>query len=439
MVRLARRSFAFVPAVLLGMVLPLGAQGVPTRSYAKAEAEFGEPFSGVSGVRGLADGRVVVADSRDKLVQVVNLASGAAVKVGREGSGPGEYGLPTSLFGLPGDSSVVFDALNQRYLLVGPDGKPGATFRVGPDLPAPPRGAGGPPGGGPPGGGPPGAPPAGGGVVVRRPAGTGGPVMMLGGLGLGRVMASDAAGRLYFEGVPLVMGPNGPVSADTAPVIRYHRDTRRADTLAWVRLPKGTTSVTTSGGGNNQRVMMRIGGGTPYAARDAWSVLPNGTVVIARVADYHLEFVPPTGAVVRGPAVPFTPVPVGEAEKREYRDAQKNRQGVFITRTDGPGGSRSQAGTAVPTFEEPETWPDSKPPFADNGVLVSPAGEVWVARSRRTTDNVPAYDIFSAAGRLVRRATFPPRTRVVGFGPGGVVYTVRSDEDDLQWLQRFRG
>jgi hypothetical protein len=28
---------------------------------------------------------------------------------------------------------------------------------------------------------------------------------------------------------------------------------------------------------------------------------------------------------------------------------------------------------------------------------------------------------------------------VVGFGPGGVVYTVRSDEDDLQWLQRFRG
>jgi hypothetical protein len=276
-------------------------------------------------------------------------------------------------------------------------------------------------------------------MVVRRPGGAGGPVMMLGGLGLGRVMASDAAGRLYFEGVPLVMGPNGPVSADTAPVIRYHRDTRRADTLAWVRLPKGTTSVTTSGGGNNQRVMMRIGGGTPYAARDAWSVLPNGTVVIARVADYHLEFVPPTGAVVRGPAVPFTPVPVGEAEKREYRDAQKNRQGVFITRTDGPGGSRSQAGTAVPTFEEPETWPDSKPPFADNGVLVSPAGEVWVARSRRTTDNVPAYDIFSAAGRLVRRATFPPRTRVVGFGPGGVVYTVRSDEDDLQWLQRFRG
>jgi hypothetical protein len=263
--------------------------------------------------------------------------------------------------------------------------------------------------------------------------------MMLGGLGLGRVMASDAAGRLYFEGVPLMMGPNGPVSADTAPVIRYHRDTRRADTLAWVRLPKGTASVSTSGGPNNQRVMMRIGGGTPYAARDAWSVLPNGTVVIARVADYHLDLVPPAGAVVRGPAVPFTPVPVGEAEKREYREAQKNRQGVFITRTDGPGGSRAQAAPAVPTFEEPETWPDTKPPFADNGVLVSPAGEVWVARSRRATDNVPAYDIFSATGRLVRRATFPPRTRVVGFGPAGVVYTVRSDEDDLQWLQRFRG
>jgi len=54
MVRVNRRSRALVPTVLLGMALPLGAQGVPTRNYAKAEAEFAEPFSGVSGVRGLA-------------------------------------------------------------------------------------------------------------------------------------------------------------------------------------------------------------------------------------------------------------------------------------------------------------------------------------------------------------------------------------------------
>jgi hypothetical protein len=424
-------SLAVLPALLLqaalwGATVPLGAQGVPTRSYAKADVEFGEPFSGVSGVRGLADGRVVVADVRDKLVQVVNLATGAAVRVGREGSGPGEYGLPSALFALPGDSSVVYDPLNQRYLPVGPDGKPGATFRVGGDGPSP-RGA----------GAPPGAPP--GGAAGRRPGGPGGPMMMLGGLGLGRPVTTDAAGRLYFEGIPLVMGPNGPTSADSAPVIRYDRATRGTDTVAWLRLPKGGASVSSSGGGNNQRVMVRVGGSTPFAARDAWSVLPNGTVAIVRVADYHVELVGPAGTVTRGPAVPFTPIAVGEAEKREYREQQKNRQVVAIMRTDGPGGSRTQASATPPPFEEPDRWPATKPPFAEGGVLAAPTGELWVARNRRAGDEVPTYDIFSAAGRLVRRAQFPPRTRVVGFGPGGVVYTVRSDEDDLQWLQRYRG
>lgn len=428
MVRVNRRSRALVPTVLLGMALPLGAQGVPTRTYAKAEAEFAEPFSGVSGVRGLADGRVVVADSRDKLVQVVNLATGAAVKVGREGSGPGEYALPSLLLPLPGDSSVVHDPLNQRFLVVGPDGKPGATFRVGADAPPPGGPAGGPPGGA-----------ASGGTVVRRGGGAPGPVIMMAGLGLGRPTASDAAGRLYFEGIPLVMGPNGPTSADSAPVIRYDRATRRADTLAWLRLPKGTAEVRTSGGGNNQRVMMRIGGNTPYPARDAWSVLPNGTVAVARVADYHLELYPPGGTVVRGAPVSFTPVRVGEAEKREYREQVKNRQGVAIMRTEGSGGSRTQASASLPPFEEPEQWPAAKPPFPESGVMTSPAGEVWVLRHRAADDPVPTYDVFSAAGRLVRRAQFPPRTRVVGFGPAGVVYTVRSDEDDLQWLQRYRG
>jgi len=33
----------------------------------------------------------------------------------------------------------------------------------------------------------------------------------------------------------------------------------------------------------------------------------------------------------------------------------------------------------------------------------------------------------------------PKQTRVIGFGAGGTVYTIRVDEDDLQYLQRYRG
>jgi len=70
-------------------------------------------------------------------------------------------------------------------------------------------------------------------------------------------------------------------------------------------------------------------------------------------------------------------------------------------------------------------------------VLVTPAGEVWVERTRKADDPAPVYDIFDRAGRLTGRATLRPRSRIVGFGRGAV-YVVRTDEDDLEYLERYR-
>lgn len=404
-----------VIALLASAALPAVAQ-LPTRTLSKPLAEYGEPFSQIAAVRELKDGRLLVVDSRDKLVQLVNLNANRAIKVGREGSGPGEYGLPTQLFALPGDSSVIFDPLNQRYLMVHPDGKPGATFRVGDEPSGPPRPSQG-----------------------QRPEGVG-PVMRIGGLGFGMPRASDARGRLYFEGGGISMGPNGPVTADTAPIVRYDRASKAVDTLAWVQLPKNNASVKSSGSGGNQRMEIRIGNRTPYPARDAWTVLPNGTVVIARVGDYHLELVSPTRAVTRGATVAFTPVQVGNAEKQEYRDQSKNAGGISISRTDGgSGGAQTRASTAPPPFEEPAEWPKAKPPFNSSGIFVTPTGEIWIARNRSASDPVPSYDVFSAAGKLTGKVVLPKQTRVIGFGSGGTIYTIRVDDDDLQYLQRFRG
>ena len=110
----------------------------------KAEAEFADPFTQISGVRELKDGRVLVADARDKTLQLIDLKSGSATKVGREGQGPGEYSLPFRLMPLPGDSSALYDAGNQRYLTVHPDGQTGNDFRLEADRPtATSEGAGG--------------------------------------------------------------------------------------------------------------------------------------------------------------------------------------------------------------------------------------------------------------------------------------------------------
>ncbi|MEQ1693101.1 MAG: hypothetical protein ABMA00_17560 [Gemmatimonas sp.] len=403
--RLVRVSLSML---LVSLPAMLPAQ-VTTRTLSKPESEFAEPFSAIVGIRELRDGRVLVADNRDKVVQLVDLKAGKASKVGREGSGPGEYGLPMRLVGVPGDSSIIFDPLNSRYLTILPNGKPGSTFRLEDGAPAPKAASDDGPGGG--------------------------------GRGIVSIMAPravDAQGHLYFEGSPISFGPNGPVASDSAPVMRYNRKTWRYDTLTFVQLPKNAASVETSGSGGQRNVQVRLGGRAPFPARDAWTVLPNGNLVVVRIKDYHVDIVSPTRQVTKGAAVAFSPVKVGEAEKKEYRDAQKSSPGVGITRSVENGKVTTGAAPMAPA-EEPKEWPAVKPAFTENGVFASPSGEIWVARSRSAKDEIPRYDVFSSTGKLTGVVALPRKTRLIGFGNGGAIYTVRTDEDDLQYLQRFRG
>ena len=45
--------------------------------------------------------------------------------------------------------------------------------------------------------------------------------------------------------------------------------------------------------------------------------------------------------------------------------------------------------------------------------------------------------VFDRTGALVKKITLSPNSRVVGFG-NGMLYVVRTDEDDLQYLQRYK-
>jgi S-adenosylmethionine:diacylglycerol 3-amino-3-carboxypropyl transferase len=66
-----------------------------------------------------------------------------------------------------------------------------------------------------------------------------------------------------------------------------------------------------------------------------------------------------------------------------------------------------------------------------------PNGDVWVLRSRGARDPIAIYDVFTRTGGLIRRVAFPRATRLVGFG-SATLYTVRLDDDDLQYLERWR-
>ncbi len=403
-----------IAATLLAAVPAVAAAQRPL-ALTKPESEFAEPFTSIASVRELKDGRVLVADARDKTLQIIDLRSGAASKVGREGSGPGEYSLPMRLVPLQGDSTALFDAGNQRYLTIHPDGKTGRDFRLEAAA-APAAREGGREGG------------RGGGR-----GGRGGMVMM----GLSIPASWDARGNIYYEGQPFSMSPEGEmVSADSVAVLRFDRAARRVDTVAFRKVAKANAQV--SGGRGNMNI--RIGGANPLTPADAWAALPDGRVAVVRVSDYHLDVFSAANRKVSGAPVPYEKVRVDAAVKKMIEDqrARNSRNAIRMTVNAGGGGTQrsTEVGGGRASELPPLTdWPDVMPPF--QSVTSRPNGEVWVLRYRKPGDDIPTYDVFDAAGRVIGKVALPKDHRLIGFGQG-TVYLIRSDADDLQYLQRYR-
>lgn len=374
---------------------PLMAGAQVRRTLARPDAEFSEPFTQVTGVRELRDGRVVAIDSRDKIVQVVDFKAGSGVKVGREGSGPGEYAFPTHILPLPGDSSGVYDMLNSRMLVVLPNGKTGPFITI--DQPATQG----------PGGG-----------MVR--------------IGSAAPRYTDARGRLYWTGQAFSPPTDGgpPKSADSVPVLRYDRTTKKTDSLAWVRVAKG--NVQTSGGGGN--VQVRMGVANPFAARDEWAVTPDGRVAVLRSPEYRVDWYGPTGKSSSA-TIAYDKIKVTEQHKEQWRESRKSQTSVMVTVNNGQRSVRT--GPPPANIPDPGNWPDVMPPFLENAVFVAPNGLVWVNRTRDAGDESADFDVIDASGKVVMKVELPKKVRLVGLG-NGVVYGVRTDEDDLQYLQRYR-
>lgn len=409
-----RTMKVWLPVVVLGTVVSanLAAQQAP-RTLPAADATFEEPFSqvGVGGVRELRDGRVIVADPRDKVVSVVDFRSGSSSSIGREGSGPQEFAMPMRLYAAPSDTTFLFDPMNSRYLVIGPDAKPINTFRT--DADAPPQ-----------------RPAAGG--------NGGGPQLSFGGAGFnGRT--TDGRGRIYGEGTGFSPGPNGPVSADSAPLVRFDRATRRLDTLAYLKLPKSNTQF--SGSGGNQR--MTIGVANPLLPRDEWTVFPDGRVAIVRANDYHVDWVMPDGTRRSSRPIAFTPVRMNAAEIR-YEEglrsiARANQMSMQISNVNGQVTRSAQMGPGAnaPPLEPLTDWPDVKPPFRSGfpSVLARPNGDLWVRRTENAQARGTLYDVISAQGTVMYQVRIPDGLTLVGFG-NNTIYTTRKDEDDLVYLQR---
>jgi hypothetical protein len=173
-------------------------------------------------------------------------------------------------------------------------------------------------------------------------------------------------------------------------------------------------------------------GGGAYQPRDDWSVLPDGRVGLARATEYQVEWLG-AGAPVAGPMVAYDPVKVGDDEKNAWADQMASR-GLMVEVENGRRRTRRPPRPDITRM----TWPDVMPAFTGSrAVLAAPDGQLWIRRAQPAKSAGAVYDVFDVSGRRVTQVTLEGNRVVIGFGPGSVFVT-RTDEDDLQWIERYR-
>jgi len=374
---------------LLGLAVPPPGPASGQIRLDNPERRFPDDFGSIQTIRELPDGDLLVADPLGKALYRVDMDAGTRTVVGREGQGPSEYLQPDAVWALPGDSTLLVDLGNGRLVTLGPD------LSFGPTQP----------------------------IALGEPQ-MGQPLV------LAIPQAVDAAGNLYTR----VMGGMGGEYPDSADVVRIDRGARTSTPITRIKI--GEVTQTTSGGADNRNVSISP---IPLSPEDAWGVAPDGSVVVARSGDYHLEWIGPDGSVTRGPTVPFDPIRIRQAEKEEYLADQARSGGgirVGVTVENGQMSMQfARGGAGDDRAVDQYTWPETEPPFYGARIPVDFENRAWVRRHVDAGDD-STYDLFDSAGGRIGTVLFPHGNRVVGFG-ADALYVVAFDEFDLNYLEEY--
>jgi hypothetical protein len=207
--------------------------------------------------------------------------------------------------------------------------------------------------------------------------------------------ARDGAGRFYFE-VAQRAGPDGQGNRDSAAVVRTGPALEHPDTL--VRLaPLDIAQIESESG---RRFERRV-----FSGADCWGVLPDGSVWVARVYDNRVDWRDPKGTWTRGKALPDRVLEVTRYDRE-----------LFLRRF--PPELRSTA--------EQLPFAPVKPPFEAG--FTSPAGEVWLEKSRAPADSARRYHVVDRQGKLIREIQLTGRGRILAVGEGVVLAAEPSRE-----------
>jgi hypothetical protein len=372
------------------MILMVACSAVPATAQEPRAVRLGPPvaesvrgFTSVSGVREIPGG-VVLVDSDERYIYILDERLASARVAGRHGQGPGEYLAPRRIFALRADTSAVFDDMGGgSMVIISPDGRPAdsRSRRIG-----------------------------------------------AGEANLPRVASAiDRQGTFYTEGLPVRAAADGRSTLVDSAAIERWRD-GAVDTVAHIPVP--LDGVQFRGGLGVSRLPR-----APFSSAPQWTVSADGIVALVHLEPYRVVLMRPDGRRVEGPPIAYQPVRVTEDQREAWRTQQRRPRPMLSSRVgpDGPG--RGQVRMMTLPSREPENWPRTLPPFPASAAKFAPDGSLWVQRN--TPANAPPeYDVFNHEARRFRRVLLPPATRLIGFGAGSV-YVVRKDEFDLEYLQRL--
>lgn len=308
-------------------------------------------------MRELPDGMLLVTESLARLLYAVN-RQGVRKQIGRTGDGPAEYRSPGWLIGLDSLSSVLIDNNNRRWSYLQQ-----TTFSPTPEALR---------------------------ELSLRVQG------VLGGVSLGG-RALDVRGHGPLARLPFP-NPNRahPVSRDSVAFVLYE-GRERADTIALGLTHRFGAAVKRL---NIKGVPDQYNAMHPLATFDQAVLFADGTVALARVKPYRVDWRRANGAWIVGKAVGDATPAVTANMRRELSRAV------------------STYGDEIPVFDASDfpIWPDRVPPFTSHSVHAGPDGRAYVVRTWIGGTTPRQVDVFDRQRGRVGSLSMPPGARLVGIG-----------------------
>ncbi len=302
----------------------------------------------------LTDNRLVAATTIAPAQVYLFAADGSSrTLIGGPGEGPGEYRVITGLTRLGGDTIAVYDVATRKALLFTPDGQEAGRLQIpfSGDATQPPQ------------------------LIGRSTSGT----WVFQSLDQLNLPPDDAPER-FRKTMALVKWQEG------------------AETLDSLYTVEGPLSVRSSVDFNGQSIP--VGRPLAYGANSTHTV--SGDMVWTTPGDsYTLLGHDLSGALVREIRMDVQPRPVTDAEREQFKAAQ--REGLERARG---------MGMAPPQVIESELAKVEQTPFADNhpaiGQLTSDnIGRLWVTTGFPGLDSTLTYEVFSPEGEMLGRIVLP--------------------------------